>query len=758
MLSPFYLTLCRVTVSVMAERVLSSLKPVFRWRFTRQQVQLWVIIPLMLILFGYSGAQSFQNQSLKVIVTNSPVVSGNGVTVDLIVRDGQNTITGLNSENFVFNETYDPLSVDVNLSEPLPVALALIVNASINSDLDLIQQTLDSYFRNYYRDGADFVRMYIYDARAGDAIPRVTDIASLEQATSVIEGLRPSRRTHNIDLAIESSLRYAQAIKDATDVVAVQTMYVGSWLPDGIDISPVAGFAAEEDVPFNVIQAHIDRPTEQHFGLALVGGGLYVNNQDASLLDAENLPLGDLQTLFDRLRANRLIYTVSYLPLGIGGETERNASVSVTASDGRQGSAAFTYEFLLENPEVEIISPENFNIGRILALNAETANIDELPIQVQVDFPDGIQRPIASLRLQVLSDFQTTVYSDLILNPVANEAGLYTITWDFSDYLVPNTRFDTQVLITVKDAFDLEGAIARDARLTVNQVTPIPTITPIPTETPTPTITPTPTPQSVVGQIGDLFGASGGDDGGGGGGGGLIGLLLAFIALLLIVIIGLMIALLRRRRAAHEARLRAALEDTDNEFATDPGNVAEGEASATDADSESDEDAEDAAPTPDREKRLYGRLLVLEGLEDLVIKIEQSTLIFGRSPDVDYEIQRPYINNQHCMIIHRAGRFTLRDLNSKNGTYLDGERLPPEKDVNAPVGSEISITKNIRLELYDTKTNIPEEKLQIVMTNRQSQDGVSKTSVYGQLVFRPTLQVPYIDEEDAASDEEYSPI
>lgn len=53
-----------------------------------------------------------------------------------------------------------------------------------------------------------------------------------------------------------------------------------------------------------------------------------------------------------------------------------------------------------------------------------------------------------------------------------------------------------------------------------------------------------------------------------------------------------------------------------------------------------------------------------------------STTTLGRSPDNDVPLLEPSISRQHAIISWRAGQWHLEDQGSRNGTSVNGERLP----------------------------------------------------------------------------------
>ena len=44
----------------------------------------------------------------------------------------------------------------------------------------------------------------------------------------------------------------------------------------------------------------------------------------------------------------------------------------------------------------------------------------------------------------------------------------------------------------------------------------------------------------------------------------------------------------------------------------------------------------------------------------------------GRSPENDVIIKDIYVSRRHLKILNRLGRYCIQDLESKNGTFVDG--------------------------------------------------------------------------------------
>ena len=67
------------------------------------------------------------------------------------------------------------------------------------------------------------------------------------------------------------------------------------------------------------------------------------------------------------------------------------------------------------------------------------------------------------------------------------------------------------------------------------------------------------------------------------------------------------------------------------------------------------------------------RLLVLSGpLKDLVIPLSESEVTIGREASNGIAITDPSVSRKHCLLSWREGRFVVRDLDSRNGTLVNG--------------------------------------------------------------------------------------
>ena len=70
------------------------------------------------------------------------------------------------------------------------------------------------------------------------------------------------------------------------------------------------------------------------------------------------------------------------------------------------------------------------------------------------------------------------------------------------------------------------------------------------------------------------------------------------------------------------------------------------------------------------------KLVVLsEGFTGLTyeLKVEKTTI--GRLEDNAFQISEPSISSHHCEVVQRGNDFVVKDLNSTNGTFINGEKI-----------------------------------------------------------------------------------
>src|SRR6266576_906244 len=55
------------------------------------------------------------------------------------------------------------------------------------------------------------------------------------------------------------------------------------------------------------------------------------------------------------------------------------------------------------------------------------------------------------------------------------------------------------------------------------------------------------------------------------------------------------------------------------------------------------------------------------------LKVDKTTI--GRVDDNTFQIAEPSVSSHHCEVLLRGSEVVVRDLNSTNGTYINGEKV-----------------------------------------------------------------------------------
>jgi hypothetical protein len=82
------------------------------------------------------------------------------------------------------------------------------------------------------------------------------------------------------------------------------------------------------------------------------------------------------------------------------------------------------------------------------------------------------------------------------------------------------------------------------------------------------------------------------------------------------------------------------------------------------------------------------KLVILEGDKTgQMVRLERREITIGRSPDSDLIVDDEYASTHHAKLILINNDWLIQDLNSTNGTYLDGSRVgtPAVVKLNTPV-------------------------------------------------------------------------
>lgn len=84
------------------------------------------------------------------------------------------------------------------------------------------------------------------------------------------------------------------------------------------------------------------------------------------------------------------------------------------------------------------------------------------------------------------------------------------------------------------------------------------------------------------------------------------------------------------------------------------------------------------------------KLIFVNEHKQYQIEINTFPAVIGKDKkQSDYEILNPMISRKHLSVYHNNGRYQIVDLNSKNGTFLNGKRLAPATGYDIHAGDEL---------------------------------------------------------------------
>jgi pSer/pThr/pTyr-binding forkhead associated (FHA) protein len=82
------------------------------------------------------------------------------------------------------------------------------------------------------------------------------------------------------------------------------------------------------------------------------------------------------------------------------------------------------------------------------------------------------------------------------------------------------------------------------------------------------------------------------------------------------------------------------------------------------------------------------KIVITEGdKKGLTLKLDRREITIGRADNSDLVISDEYASTQHAKLVLINNDWMLQDLNSTNGTYLDGARIgtPAAVKLNTPM-------------------------------------------------------------------------
>jgi hypothetical protein len=85
--------------------------------------------------------------------------------------------------------------------------------------------------------------------------------------------------------------------------------------------------------------------------------------------------------------------------------------------------------------------------------------------------------------------------------------------------------------------------------------------------------------------------------------------------------------------------------------------------------------------------------------------IDTTPFIIGRGDDCHLVLAERQVSRQHIRILHENGQYILHDLDSKNGTHLNGMQVKGSVPLND--GDEIQIALAVKLVFYGSDATLP---------------------------------------------------
>ena len=75
--------------------------------------------------------------------------------------------------------------------------------------------------------------------------------------------------------------------------------------------------------------------------------------------------------------------------------------------------------------------------------------------------------------------------------------------------------------------------------------------------------------------------------------------------------------------------------------------------------------------------------------------LEMATISVGRSPDNDLQVNDRSASRKHLLVLTRANKYFIQDLNSKNGTFVNGKRISSGRELEIKEGLPVSLGKTV---------------------------------------------------------------
>ncbi len=102
----------------------------------------------------------------------------------------------------------------------------------------------------------------------------------------------------------------------------------------------------------------------------------------------------------------------------------------------------------------------------------------------------------------------------------------------------------------------------------------------------------------------------------------------------------------------------------------------------------------------------FGRLVCLNGPKTgAEYELKQNTTVVGRGNDADLLLEDQFASRRHAEVVHADMGYQVHDLDSKNGVFVDGQRLSPGDYAWLSDGMEVQFAST-RFRFYDPSATL----------------------------------------------------
>ena len=366
-------------------------------------------------------------------------------------------------------------------------------------------------------------------------------------------------------------------------------------------------------------------------------------------------------------------------------------------------------------------------------------------------------RTITTARLEVTATDSGEVQQSTLSDVQPGADGRFTLDWSLTPFDTPGRTVPVTFTVTVEDELGFTTSATESGSVTVASVPPLPSPTVAPTTDPTAVAQLTREARAENLGAALILGGSAQQTNDGGIGTGTLFTLIGVIVVLVILVVLAVSRMLRLYRLAKEDALQPPTPDPTSVIDEDLAQP------AIPADEMETPPEPEPIPQPDPNAGVLARLVIEQGHEheDLeeqltsrVFEVRDEEYIIGRSPDdaIGLTLPLPFISPQHCRLLFEDNRFYVRDMGSKNGTFVNGERVPFGQSETVPFGSEIGVSRRVILTLHAPDEELEERRLLPVEHAQGSQGSRSE------LEFEPLPGIQPVGDETPPPDDDYSPL